>query len=171
MRSETRSFNVTAATRKHCWLRRATRRSNSLLRTRNRSSPMPKWTCWLPSERSRERRRWQAYLPSEHRFLRPLMTLRFLWGKANCRTFAAAVACFFILSACALTPVPTLDNDRSLRQTAELIREVKAFGQTLGIEPTEALSRTTQERPTLSLLWLWLQREGTLALRTPIDIR
>src|SRR5262249_7059389 len=49
--------------------------------------------------------------------------------------------------------------------------EVKAFGQTLGIEPTEALSRTTQEQPTLSMLWLWMQRVGTLALRAPVDIR
>ena len=58
-----------------------------------------------------------------------------------------------------------------LEQTASLIQEVKDFGRTLGIEPTEALSRTTREGPALSMLWLWMQREGTLALDRPMDIR
>jgi len=52
-----------------------------------------------------------------------------------------------------------------------LIEEVKAFGRTLGIEPTDALRRTSGEGPTLSMLWLWMQREGTLALSAPLDIR
>ena len=52
-----------------------------------------------------------------------------------------------------------------------MINEVKAFGKTIGIEPTPALSRTTEEGPALSMLWLWLQRAGTLALRAPVDIR
>jgi len=52
-----------------------------------------------------------------------------------------------------------------------LIDQVKNFGKTLGIEPTPALSRTSQEGPALSMLWLWLERAGTLALRAPIDIR
>ena len=52
-----------------------------------------------------------------------------------------------------------------------MINEVKAFGKTIGIEPTPALSRTTEEGPALSMLWLWLQRAGTLALRAPLDIR
>jgi hypothetical protein len=58
-----------------------------------------------------------------------------------------------------------------LQQTAALIQEVKSFGRTIGIEPTEALSRTTREGPALSMLWLWMQREGTLALNGPLDIR
>jgi len=58
-----------------------------------------------------------------------------------------------------------------LKETANLIDEVKAFGKTLGIEPTPALGRTSQEGPALSMLWLWLQRAGTLALHSPIDIR
>ncbi len=49
--------------------------------------------------------------------------------------------------------------------------EVKAFEATLGIEPTETLSYSSREQPSLSMLWLWLQRVGTLALRQPIDIR
>jgi hypothetical protein len=52
-----------------------------------------------------------------------------------------------------------------------MIDEVKAFGKTIGIEPTPALSRTSKEGPALSMLWLWLQRAGTLALRAPVDIR
>jgi len=63
------------------------------------------------------------------------------------------------------------DDAARLRQTASLIEEVKAFGKTLGIEPTDALRQTSQQGPTLSMLWLWMQREGTLALRAPVDIR
>lgn len=58
-----------------------------------------------------------------------------------------------------------------LDQTAALIREIKSFGRTLGIEPTDALSRTAGEGPALSMLWLWMQREGTLAIDRPMDIR
>lgn len=58
-----------------------------------------------------------------------------------------------------------------LQQTAALVQEVKNFGRSLGIEPTEALSRTAREGPPLSMLWLWMQREGTLALNGPLDIR
>jgi hypothetical protein len=72
------------------------------------------------------------------------------------------------LSSCTLA---RRDNSARLEENARLVEEVKAFGKTLGIEPTEALSRTTQERPTLSMLWLWMQRVGTLALSVPVDIR
>jgi hypothetical protein len=58
-----------------------------------------------------------------------------------------------------------------LEENARLVEEVKAFGKTLGIEPTEALSRTAQEHAPLSMLWLWMQRVGTLALGVPVDIR
>jgi hypothetical protein len=79
--------------------------------------------------------------------------------------FAAAV----ILSACSTLSRP---EDRArLRDTASLIVDVKAFGKTLGIVPTEALRRTAQEGPTLSMLWLWMQRNGTIAVREPMDIR
>jgi len=72
------------------------------------------------------------------------------------------------LSSCTLA---RRDDSGRLEENARLVEEVKAFGKTLGIEPTDALSRTTQERPTLSMLWLWMQRVGTLALKVPIDIR
>jgi len=78
--------------------------------------------------------------------------------------------CFlFVLSACAAIR-PSTDG-QTLRQTGAFIQEVKAFGKSLGIAPTEALNRTAEERPALSMLWLWLQRNGTLALHAPIDIR
>lgn len=73
-----------------------------------------------------------------------------------------------IVSCATVTPS---DDAARLRQTASLIEEVKVFGKTLGIEPTDALRRTSQEGPTLSMLWLWMQREGTLALSAPVDIR
>jgi hypothetical protein len=72
------------------------------------------------------------------------------------------------LSSCTLA---RRDDSGRLEENARLVEEVKAFGRTLGIEPTDALSRTTQERPTLSMLWLWMQRVGTLALKVPVDIR
>lgn len=78
--------------------------------------------------------------------------------------------CFFTLglSSCALA---RLDHGTRLEENARLVGEVKAFGKTLGIEPTAALSRTVQEGPALSMLWLWMQRDGTLALHAPVDIR
>jgi hypothetical protein len=66
---------------------------------------------------------------------------------------------------------PQPGYDARLRETAGLVREVKEFARTLGIEPTAALSQTMQNAPPLSLLWFWMQRVGTLALRSPIDIR
>jgi len=83
--------------------------------------------------------------------------------------FAAAMVILVMLSSCS-TVAPRGGSDR-LRQTAGLIEEVKAFGKTLGIEPTEALRRTSQSGLALSMLWLWMQKEGTLALRGPVDIR
>lgn len=83
---------------------------------------------------------------------------------------ALAVGAGLLFSSCAT--LPRSEGERALRldQTARLVEDVKAFGKTLGIEPTRALSRTTREGPALSMLWLWMQRAGTLALRRPIDI-
>ena len=82
---------------------------------------------------------------------------------------AGAIMYVVMLSSC--TNVARPDDAARLRQTAGLIEEVKAFGETLGIVPTEALRRTAQAGPTLSMLWLWMQRDGTIALNTPLDIR
>jgi hypothetical protein len=58
-----------------------------------------------------------------------------------------------------------------LRDTGDLVQEVRAFGNALGIQSAESLSRSTRDQAPLSMLWLWLQREGTLAVRAPVDIR
>jgi hypothetical protein len=80
-----------------------------------------------------------------------------------------AIATLLLANSCATILSP--DAAARLQQTAGLIEEVKAFGKSLGIEPTAALSRTAREGPALSMLWLWMQREGTLALNAPMDIR
>lgn len=83
--------------------------------------------------------------------------------------FGAAVTALLLVNSC--TTIVQPDAPMSLRQTADLIEEVKTFGKSLGIEPTQALSRTAGSGPALSMLWLWMQRSGTLALRAPVDIR
>jgi hypothetical protein len=85
--------------------------------------------------------------------------------------FGPAVFLLFALNACALSGVPGFRDADDLRETADLIQEVKAFGRTLGIEPTDALSRTTGEGRAISILWLWMQRAGTLARNRAVDIR
>jgi hypothetical protein len=85
------------------------------------------------------------------------------------RRIAGAIGAFSLLASCTSVTLP--DEAARLRQTVSLIDEVKAFGKTLGIAPTEALRRTAGQGPTLSMLWLWMQREGTLALNGPVDIR
>ena len=84
--------------------------------------------------------------------------------------FAASVF-LLSLSACALAERPGSQSEQRLRETASLIEEVKAFGKTLGIEPTDALSRTSAGDRALSMLWFWLQKAGTLAVSVSIDIR
>ncbi len=74
-------------------------------------------------------------------------------------------------SACALPAPSNLPEEAGLRETASLINDVKSFGKTLGIEPTGALSRTSTGDRALSMLWLWLQKAGTLAVNAPMDIR
>ena len=85
----------------------------------------------------------------------------------------AAIALGLVVVSCA--SVPGLDSDRAagsrLEATAALVQEVKAFGQSLGIEPTQSLRYSSGAQAPLSMLWLWLQRLGTLALREPVDVR
>jgi hypothetical protein len=89
--------------------------------------------------------------------------------KRGCWLTKLAAVCFIAgLSSCT---VAQIDHAERLKENAHLVAEVKAFGKTLGIEPTDALSRTAEERPPLSMLWLWMQRVGTLALDASIDIR
>jgi hypothetical protein len=83
----------------------------------------------------------------------------------------AGLCLVFILSSCSPAQLGRVDGSEALGKTVRLVEEVKAFEKTLGIEPTEALSRSVREQPALSMLWLWMQRAGTLALRLPVDIR
>jgi hypothetical protein len=75
------------------------------------------------------------------------------------------------LTGCALTQQTVRPDVADLGRTADLIDEVKAFGQTLGIQPTAALTRVSADEKALSMLWLWLQKAGTLAVDAPLDIR
>jgi hypothetical protein len=97
-------------------------------------------------------------------------------------TFRKSIACqtkqaigsvvfAFLISSCTLTQMPVQNETELLRQASATIQEIKAFERDLGIEPTQALARTSEQKAPSSMLWLWLQRAGTLALRAPIDIR
>ena len=87
------------------------------------------------------------------------------------RRFGKLAAGFLFVLGLSSCTLARIDIAERLAENARLVEEVKAFGKTLGIEPTDALSRTTQERQALSMLWLWMQRVGTLALHAPVDIR
>jgi len=106
-------------------------------------------------------------LAGSSRFLTPVLLL---FGVRR-RLLAGAVIAMSGFGATSCATIESGYGAARLRETAGLIEEVKAFGQTLGIVPTEALSRTAREGPVLSMLWLWMQREGTLALSAPVDIR
>jgi hypothetical protein len=77
----------------------------------------------------------------------------------------------FGLFSCSFTQVKKNEEQKPFRDTLSLVKEVKEFGRTLGIEPTAALGESKRGSPVHSMLWLWLQRLGTIALRAPIDIR
>jgi hypothetical protein len=85
--------------------------------------------------------------------------------------FICTILMLLYFNACALTQRPGGQSGQDLGETASLIEEVKAFGKTLGIEPTGALSRTLTGDKVLSMLWFWLQKSGTLAVEVPLDIR
>lgn len=93
------------------------------------------------------------------------------WRGGLKRMARRASAISFIVMASSCATLTRSEDGARLSQTAILINEVKAFGKTLGIVPTEALGRTAQQGPTLSMLWLWMQRDGTIALSAPLDIR
>lgn len=94
---------------------------------------------------------------------------RLRWGTISASV--VATLSWLFLSSCASVRPSTTDTAARLTETVNLVEDVKAFGKTLGIEPTPALSRSTQDGAALSMLWLWMQHSGTLALRAPVDIR
>jgi hypothetical protein len=75
------------------------------------------------------------------------------------------------LCSCAVMMPERDGEERFLLDTLTLVREVKEFERTLGIEPTEALLRSSQQKPVTSMLWIWLQKLGTIATHAPIDVR
>ncbi|HEU4343257.1 MAG TPA: hypothetical protein VFU31_17035, partial [Candidatus Binatia bacterium] len=81
------------------------------------------------------------------------------------------MACLAFMISCNTAQRQEIDAAGLLRDTSDLIQEVRAFGNALGIQSTESLSQSARDQAPLSMLWLWLQREGTLALCAPIDIR
>jgi len=88
------------------------------------------------------------------------------WGR-----LAFGLLLIFSVTSCVMARRADFEAPEQLRETAQLVAAVKEFGRTLGIESTEALSQTAYNGPALSMLWLWLQRSGTLAVRGPIDVR
>jgi len=98
------------------------------------------------------------------------MPVSLLFGVRRCLRAAALIA-ISGFSAASCATLESGNGATDLRENTGLIEEVKAFGKTLGIEPTEALSRTARDEAVLSMLWLWMQREGTLALAAPVDVR
>src|SRR5262245_43458381 len=68
-------------------------------------------------------------------------------------------------------PVQPQSDQTLLQQTLLLVEQVKQYEKTLGIEPAEALTRSSQQKAVTSMLWIWLQRLGTIAVDRPIDAR
>ena len=77
----------------------------------------------------------------------------------------------FLISSCSLKGMPNTNEIELLRDASATIQEIKAFERDLGLVPTQALAQTSEEKTPTSMLWFWLQRAGTLALRAPIDVR
>lgn len=106
------------------------------------------------------------------RFYCPIANLHLIISRVVQTRVLAAVTIGVLLAVvgCAANPTTESTGTQRLQETSQLIKDVKAFGKTIGIEPTEALTRTSQESAPLSMLWLWMQRVGTLALQQPMDI-
>lgn len=57
-------------------------------------------------------------------------------------------------------------DDELLQETVALSKEVKEFGKTIGIEPTETLTKSSNGRVAESRLWIWVQNKGSLSFDT-----
>ena len=102
------------------------------------------------------------------------MDVDFGFGKHNRDRFKQAVGSIifvFLISSCSLTAMPIRKETELLRDASVTIQEIKVFERDLGLEPTQALAQTSEQKTPTSMLWFWLQRAGTLALRAPIDVR
>lgn len=83
----------------------------------------------------------------------------------------------FVLALLAvLLPLKNLDAQQKtdaelLEETIKLSKEVKEFGKTIGIEPTEALSKGEKERKPSSMLWIWVIKKGIIKDEPEITIQ
>ncbi len=96
------------------------------------------------------------------------------FGSASSRCWLRLAAAGWLVVALAACSIVQFDDPESaavLRETNELVERVRAFSRTLGVESGPSFSRSTYNAAPLSMLWLWLQREGTLALGGAVDIR
>lgn len=96
------------------------------------------------------------------------------FGSASSRCWLRLAAAGWLVVAVAACSIVRFDDPESaaaLRETSELVERVRAFSRTLGVEASPSFSRSTYNAAPLSMLWLWLQREGTLALGGAVDIR
>ena len=64
------------------------------------------------------------------------------------------------------TKIQNTEDNKLLEKAMQLSMEVKEFEKTLGIEPSEALSKSSLEKPATSLFLLFLQNKGSLAYDT-----
>lgn len=55
-------------------------------------------------------------------------------------------------------------DDELLQETVALSKEVKEFGRTIGIEPTDVLSKSAKEQKPFSLLVIHIQKRGSVNL-------
>lgn len=77
--------------------------------------------------------------------------------------FACSLIILFVSSALAQT---AKTDDELLAETVELSKQVKEFGKTIGIEPSLALTKSSKEQKTFSLLWINIQKKGSVAFET-----
>ena len=86
------------------------------------------------------------------------------------RLFSTLRTILILLSSSSSRAQNADDDEKLLRETAELSQKVKEFGKTLGIEPSDALTKTTLEAPRQAWISVMAQKRGTLALQESIDI-
>src|SRR5207244_13524601 len=60
----------------------------------------------------------------------------------------------FGLFSCSFTQVKGDDEEKLFRENLLLVQEVKKFGRTIGIEPTEALGQSAREKTAILMVWL-----------------
>ncbi len=79
------------------------------------------------------------------------------------KSFTAGIALFLVIvCSFTLTFAGEKTEKELLQETVTLAKEVKAFGKTLGIEPTEAFTKSTLDKPHRPLLGMYLKKLGTI---------